>query len=81
MEPMSYLSIVDGIRTGLRRVQGTDVTETTVLWPGTLDSLDLLELLVFLEDEFGWRLPEDAIDSQESHTVGDLATLVLRTVG
>jgi acyl carrier protein len=90
---VSYVSVIDAIRAGLSRVRGTglldeDLTEHTRLWPAVdrdhptlaLDSLDLLELVVFLEDQFGWAIPDDMIDVPDCQTVGDLAGLVMRTV-
>ncbi len=46
----------------------------------SLDSIDFLELVLFLEEEHGWVIPEAAIDVQDCRTVGDVATLVLEHV-
>lgn len=91
--PLTHDSVVDGIRSGVLRAKGVrlakeDITAATALWPGedphqpclSLDSIDFLELVVFLEEEYGWVIPETAIDVHECKTVGDVATLVLAHV-
>jgi len=88
--PLTYDVVVDRIRTGALRAKGVrlapeDITESTAFWPdGDLnetclyfDSLDFLELVVFLEQEYGWVVPETAIDIQDCRTVGGLATVVI----
>jgi acyl carrier protein len=88
--PTTYEAVVDGIRIGVSRTKGValaaeDITASTPLWSAdelgqpclALDSLDVLELIVFLEDEYGWDLPESAIDAHDCNTVGDLATRVI----
>jgi acyl carrier protein len=91
--PLVYDAVLDGIRTGVLRAKGVRLTEQqitaeTPLWPSgdpdqpclSLDSLDFLELVVFLEENYGWVIPETAIDVHECKTVGDLVTLVLTHV-
>lgn len=88
--PVTRESVVDAIRVGVRRAKGValaadEITDSTLLWPAgdadqpclALDSLDFLELVVFLEEEYGWVLPESAIDVHDCKTVGDLAAMVL----
>jgi len=41
------------------------------------DSLDLLELTVFLEQERDWSIPDNQMGAQPCRTVGDLARLVI----
>src|SRR4051794_1799377 len=89
---LSREAVVDAIRMGVRRIKGAgfadDIDEATTLWPAdeaaepglAFDSLDLLEVIVFLEDELGWRIPDEEVDAMECRTVGDLAGLVLRSV-
>lgn len=86
-------SVVDAIGAGIHSVKGAgptneEITESTCFWLGddpdqpclAFDSLDLLELIVFLEEEFGWSIPEDQIDAAEWRTVGDLASVVVRAL-
>jgi acyl carrier protein len=88
---LSRQEIVDGVRLGVRKVKGAalaaQVDEHTMIWPDAqlpgaslaFDSLDLLEIVVFLEEEFGWRIPDEDIDAVECQTIGDLVTLVQRS--
>ena len=90
---LTYESVVDRIRIGILRGKGVslpaeDITAATGFWAGAeanqpclyLDSIDFLELVVFLEQEYGWTVPEVAIDIHDLRTVGDLATLVMKYV-
>jgi hypothetical protein len=91
--PLTYDVVLDRIRTGALRAKGVrlapeDITESTAFWPGgdlnekclSFDSLDFLELVVFLEEEYGWVVPETAIDIQDCRTVGGLAMVVMKHV-
>jgi|HubBroStandDraft_5_1064220.scaffolds.fasta_scaffold563138_2 acyl carrier protein len=91
--PLTYDAVVDRIRAGALRAKGVrlapeDITESTAFWPGDdpsekclyLDSLDFLELVMSLEQEHGWVVPETAIDIQDCRTVGGLATVILQHV-
>jgi hypothetical protein len=93
MTPLAYDSAVDGIRAGIRRAKGValaeeEIIDSTPLWltgdPDqpclSFDSLDFLELVAFLEERYGWVLPESAIDVNECQTVGDLALMVVKNV-
>src|SRR5262245_22581357 len=42
-----------------------------------LDSVDAVELVVSLEDEFGIRLPDEALGRRAMRTVGKIVDLVL----
>ena len=90
LSDLMYAAVFEAIRRGIRHVKGDDyavldITDMTSLWAGdtedqpclNLDSLDLLELVVFLERECGWSIPEEQIDAGGWHTVGDLASVVL----
>lgn len=84
--------VLDGVRLGVRTVKGVIVAETeiaaeTPFWAGEgpgpcldFDSLDLLELVIFLETELGWQIPEEEIGVGWL-TVGDLAAAVMRATG
>ncbi|NBE92572.1 MULTISPECIES: acyl carrier protein [unclassified Nonomuraea] len=87
---LTYDSVIDKIRTGIERanstgLSGQDITPETTFWANEttaqtclwFDSLDFLELVVYLEEELGHRVPEDQIDIDECQTVGDLASLVI----
>ena len=91
--PPAYDSVIDGIRAGIRQAKGAalsgaDITDATPFWfspdaerPSlSFDSLDFLELVVFLEEEFGWYVPEEQIDVNECRTIGDLAALPAATL-
>lgn len=86
----THETVLEAIRSGVRKVKGTsltdeDISDTTRLWPGVnpdelslgFDSLDLLELVVALEEEFGWAVPEEKIDAEDLQTVGDLVALAI----
>lgn len=85
-------AVLDGIRAAVHSVKGPavaaeEITESTGLWasesPGApslyLDSLDLLELVVFIENEYSWTIEEDQIDAAGWQTVGDLAIALTRS--
>jgi acyl carrier protein len=84
-------AVLDAIRMAAHDVKGSfiaaeDITESTGLWSSEssgapslyLDSLDLLELVVFIENEYGWAIEDDQIDPAGWQTVGDLATVLTR---
>jgi acyl carrier protein len=90
---VSYHSAVDGVRAGIQSVKGSsvstlEITEDTCLWNKVdgeqcvdLDSLDLLHLIIYLEEEFGWIIGDDKLDASEWRTVGELAVMVIQTTG
>lgn len=56
-------------------VSESDITLTTSLAEDLdIDSLDLVDLVMSLEDEFGMELPDDAL--AEMSTVGDLVRYI-----
>jgi acyl carrier protein len=85
-------AVLDAIKLGIRTVKGpvvaeTEITAETCFWASEdprpcldFDSLDLLELIIFLESEMGWQIPEHEIGAGWV-TVGDLAVVVMRVVG
>lgn len=88
---LTHDSVVDSVRAGIRRAKAVslddgEITESTAFWgagepgrPGlAFDSLDFLELVVFLEEQFGWSIPDTEIDVNECQTVGDLASLIIK---
>ena len=85
--------VVDRIRAAALRAKGVrlapeEISESTSFWPGGdpnekclyFDSLDFLELVVFLEEQYGWVVPEEAIDIQDCRTVGGLAEVIVKHV-
>jgi acyl carrier protein len=88
---LSRDSVITGIHTGFRHAKRDstlverNLTASTHLWPTgdpsqpslALDSLDFLELVVFLEEQFGWLIPESQLDASECSTVGDLVALII----
>jgi acyl carrier protein len=92
-EELTYAAAIDAIRLGVASVREPDapsqeVTNSTAFWAGEdpdepclgFDSLDLLELVIFLEERFGWEIPEERIDAQGWRTVGDLAAVMVEIV-
>ncbi len=82
-------AVLDVIRAAVRFVKGPavgtqEITAATGLWSSEdpsapslyLDSLDLLEIVVFVETEHGWTIEEDQIDAAAWQTVGDLAAVL-----
>ena len=51
-------------------------TDTDLLQTGILDSLQLVELLLQLEQRFGIRLALDDIDLEDLRTLGRIARLI-----
>jgi acyl carrier protein len=46
-----------------------------------VDSLDLVEMVMAMEDEFGVEIPDDEIDGRlEDHSVGDVLDVALKYV-
>lgn len=91
---LTYDTAVERIVTGIRKTKGAAVADErigpdTAFWLGgdpdqlslAFDSLDFLELIVFLEQEYGWTVPEGQLDAEGCRTVGDLAGIVLATAG
>lgn len=58
-----------------------DLTDATPLLSGLLDSMGLMDLVAFLEDEFGVALEFADVDTTNFRTVGDIAELVSRRAG
>lgn len=52
------------------------LTEATPLLDGTMDSLGLMQLVAFLEEEFEMELEDEQITSENFRTVNDIARLI-----
>ena len=59
---------------------GVNLTDTTPLLSGLVDSTGLMELVAFLEDEFGISLDYGDVDAANFRTVAAIAELVGRKV-
>lgn len=55
--------------------------ESPLLESGIIDSLGLMELVAFLEEEFGVEIDDADIRVEHFRTVGDIARLVERLTG
>jgi acyl carrier protein len=54
-----------------------DFTYDVHLWDQSyVDSIGVLEILAFLEDQFGVRIPEDALFEEDRASINGLAGLV-----
>lgn len=51
-----------------------DITMETGIEDLDIDSLDLVDLLMSLEEEYGVEIPDDQVE--EIHTIGDLVSYV-----
>ena len=58
--------------------EGVDLTNETPLLNGLVDSVGLMELVSYLEDEFGVVLEYDEVVPANFHTVADIAAAVSR---
>lgn len=76
---------MDDLRSRIRRFIATEVmlhpdpsvvTEETTLIGGVMDSLGLMQLVSYLQDEFGVRFDEEEIVPQNFRTVADVERLV-----
>ena len=50
--------------------------ETDLIETGLLDSLRLVELLLYIESDLGWRLPIEDIDLDDLRSVQRIAALI-----
>ena len=58
--------------------EGVELTDVTPLLSGLVDSMVLVELVVFIDDEFGIALEYSDVEPDNFRTVGDIAKLVSR---
>jgi acyl carrier protein len=66
------------IRDELAVVDGTAVTDDTPLWGGVIDSIGLMQLISFIEEQYGIEIGDDELTSAHFGTVADIAALVER---
>lgn len=55
--------------------------DTDLIDTGLLDSLRLVELLLYLEADLGWRIPIEDIDLDDLRSVRRLAALIEQRAG
>ncbi len=55
-------------------IEGTEITLTTTFADLGADSLDIVELIMGLEEEFGIEIPDE--DAEKLKTVGDAVTYI-----
>ena len=71
---MTFEKVVDILAKQLGAEKSKIKEETNILTDLGADSLDLVEVLMSLEDEFGVSIPDEAIP--EIKTVGDLVKYI-----
>lgn len=89
MAVITYETVLNGIRVVVRSMKGSglsdeDLGEDTAFWPTGdttglslgFDSMDFLELVVRLDEDYGWHIPEEDIDAGRCKTLGELTALV-----
>ena len=57
---------------------GMSVKDDTPLLNGVVDSIGLMRLVAFLEDEFGVEIDDAEITAENFRTVGDISRLLER---
>ena len=75
---MTEQDVLEKVRATLKeiKVPGADDAQLETTWEALdVDSLDLVELVRALEDEYGIQVPDDKLDGVE--TVGDAVRLTL----
>lgn len=55
---------------------GTELSEDTQLLGGTIDSLGLMQLISFLEEEFDVTIDDSEVTAENFRTIGDIEELV-----
>lgn len=60
--------------------EGVSISNDTLLLEGILDSLGLMQLVAFLEEEFGIEVADEDVTADHFRTVADIERLVSQTV-
>lgn len=71
-------SIREYIRDELMVTDGSSLRDDTPLWGGVLDSVGLMQLITFVEEQFGIEIGDDELTSSHFGTIADIAALVDR---
>ena len=71
-------SIREYIRDELTGIDGSSLRDDTPLWGGVLDSVALMQLITFVEEQFGIEVGDDELTSSHFGTIADIAALVDR---
>jgi acyl carrier protein len=74
-------SIRSYIRDELLVTDGASLHDDTPLWGGVIDSVGLMQLITFIEEQFGVEIEDEELTSAHFGTVSDIAALVDRKVG
>jgi acyl carrier protein len=73
-------SIRDYIKSELLMSDETSLGDDTPLWGGVLDSVGLMQLITFIEEQFEIEVDDEELTSAHFGTVGNIAELVDRKV-
>ena len=73
-------SIQDYIRKELIMDDDSSIRDDTPLWGGVIDSVGLMQLVTFIEEQFGIEIEDEELSSAQFRTVSDIAALVDRKV-
>lgn len=60
--------------------EGMSISNDTLLLEGILDSLGLMQLVAFLEEEFSIEVADEDVTADHFRTVADIERLVSQTV-
>ena len=69
-------SIRSYIRDELLVNDGAALTDDTPLWGGVIDSVGLMQLIAFIEEQFDVEIEDEELTSAHFGTVSDIAALV-----
>lgn len=58
-----------------------ELSDQTFLLNGAMDSLGLMQLVAFIEEEFGVEIDDAEVTVENFRTVQDIASLVARSAG
>jgi acyl carrier protein len=73
-------SIRDYIRDELLMGDDSSLRDDTPLWGDLIDSVDLMQLVTFIEEHFAIEIEDEELSSAQFRTVSDIAALVDRKV-
>lgn len=70
--------LADYVRTELVEDEGRELNEETPLlqW-GILDSMGIVNLLAFIEEDFGIEVPDDGVRPEHFETLGKLSDMLV----
>lgn len=68
--------LIEWVRTATRTTDSDLSGETSLIASGRLDSLQILALIEFVEEQFGIRLQDEDMHPGNFETIGSVASLV-----